>query len=86
MDPSLHQQQGINHLKKVLEYAPFVEQDGEATVHLTPEDWHVLADTLFALHTPAEMLPEEVQSYRLTDDHRRIELTTGDMRIMVEIM
>ena len=48
MDPNLHQQQGINHLNKVLAYAPLVASDGAATVHLTFEDWHVVADTLFS--------------------------------------
>ena len=46
MDPNLHQKQAINHLNKVLNYAPFVAEDGKATVHLTPEDWHVVADAL----------------------------------------
>jgi len=46
--PNLHQAQGINHLNRVLGYAPFVVEDGVAVVHLTPEDWGVVSDTLFS--------------------------------------
>ena len=86
MDPNLHQKQGINHLNKVLNYAPFVAEDGKATVHLTVEDWHVVADTLFAMETPQEMLPDAIQDYRLTKQNRAIELTTDDYLIEVEMM
>jgi hypothetical protein len=86
MDPNLHQKQGLNHLQKVLDYAPFVAHDGEATVHLTREDWHVLADTLFAMETPKEFLPEEVESYKLVNDHASIELQTKDYRILVDVI
>jgi hypothetical protein len=86
MDPNLHQKQGINHLKKVLNYAPFVAEDGKATVHLTVEDWHVVADTLFKMETPKEMLPDAIQEYRLTQQNRAIELTTDDYVIDVEMI
>jgi hypothetical protein len=85
MDPTLHQKQGINHLQRVLDYAPFVAEDGRATVHLTQEDWHVVADTLFRMNTPKELLPGAVQNYRLTDKHT-IELTTPDYVIEVDII
>jgi len=57
MDTNLHQKQGINHLNKVLNYAPFVAEHGKATVHLTAEDWHVVADMLFHMNTPNEHTP-----------------------------
>ncbi|GIV62127.1 MAG: hypothetical protein KatS3mg044_0993 [Rhodothermaceae bacterium] len=57
MDPNLHQKMGINHLNRVLNYAPFVAEQGRATVHLTVEDWHVVADTLFRMHTPPRVAP-----------------------------
>ncbi len=85
MDPNLHQQQAINHLNKVLSYAPFVAEDGKATVHLTVEDWHVVADALFHMDTPREMLPEAIHAYRLTRQDRTIELTTDDALIDVEM-
>ena len=85
MDANLHQQQGVNHLQKVLAYAPMVAADGEATVHLTYEDWHVVADTLFRMETPASLLPEAVQEYRLADDHRTIVLDTADLKISIEM-
>ena len=86
MDPNLHQKQGINHLTKVLNYAPFVAEDGKATVHLTVEDWHVVADTLFKMNTPKEMLPAAIHDYRLTDQNRAIELTTDDYVIEVAMI
>ena len=86
MDPNLHQKQGINHLTKVLNYAPFVAEDGRATVHLTVEDWHVVADTLFAMETPKELLPEGINAYRLAQENRAIELETDDLVIAVEMI
>ena len=86
MDANLHQKQGINHLNKVLSYAPFVAEEGRATVHLTPEDWHVVADTLFQMDTPQELLPEAIESYRLTDGNGTIELKTPDYLISVDMI
>jgi hypothetical protein len=86
MDPGLHVKQGINHLNKVLQYAPFVAKDGRATVHLTPEDWQVVADTLFQMNTPAEFLPPAIEAYALTNNERTIELKTPDCVIDVEMM
>ena len=92
MDPNLHQQQGINHLRRVLGYAPFVAEAGpggaagRAVVHLTPEDWHVVADTLFTLGTPREMLPEEIQGFDLANENATIRLHTDALVIDVERM
>ena len=86
MDANLHQKQGINHLQKVLNYAPLVAEDGKATVHLTFEDWNVVADTLFQMNTPKELLPEAINAYRLTNDNRAIELDTDDYVIEVEMI
>lgn len=86
MDPTLHQKQGINHLNRVLQYAPMVASEGEATVHLTTEDWYVVADTLFQMHTPKEMLPDPIKEYRLANDNRTIELVTDDYLIKVDMM
>ena len=86
MDASLHQKQGLSHLRRVLNYAPFVAEDGQATVHLTQEDWHVLADTLFQFDTPPELLPEEVEDYRLNHENRTIEVTTRDYVITVDVI
>lgn len=85
MDPNLHQKQGINHLTKVLMYAPMVAENDEATVHLTMEDWHVVADTLFRMNTPRAMLPDDIQDYRLRDDQRAIELDTPTLKISIEM-
>lgn len=86
MDPTLHQKQGINHLNRVLSYAPMVAEGGEAVVHLTTEDWYVVADTLFQMQTPKELLPDAIQEYRLVNDNTAIELVTDELRIAVEMM
>jgi hypothetical protein len=83
MDPSLHQKQGINHLKRVLSYAPFVAEGGEAEVHLTAEDWHVVADTLFQMNTPRTLLPAEIVDFRMTESFESIELDTADGLIRI---
>ena len=79
MDPGLHVKQALNHLDKVVRYVPFVvEDDGTATVALTPEDWGVVADALFYMDTPREVVPDTIAAYRLSDDQRAIELTLAD--------
>jgi hypothetical protein len=86
IDPNLHQIQGINHLNKVLGYAPMVAEDGRAEVHLTPEDWHVVADTMFHMETPREMLPDAILEYELKTETQSIELKTEDLTISVEMI
>ena len=86
MDPGLHAKQGLNHLTRILNYAKFVEQEGEAVVHLTFEDWHVLADTLFHMDLPPELVPPEVLDYALQEEGNAILISTGDCRIIVEMM
>jgi len=85
MDFNLHQKQGINHIQKVLDYAPMVASEGQAIVHLTYEDWHVVADTLFRMYTPLEMLPDAIQAFRMRDDHQAIELETSEGLISIEM-
>jgi hypothetical protein len=86
MDPNLHQKQGINHLNRVLGYAKFVTEDGVAAVHLTQEDWYVVADTLFKMDTPKDFLPEAIESYSLKNGNQTIELVTADARIDVDMI
>lgn len=86
MDPNLHQKQGINHLNRVLAYAPFVAEGGQATVHLTAEDWHVVADTLFVMNTPRELLPDAIEAFGLANENQTITLKTPDCEIAVERM
>ena len=86
MDPNLHQKQAMIHLDKVLAYAPMVAEGDRATVHLTPEDWHVVADALFGMDTPAEMLPPAIRKYRLTHGNRTIQLDTKGCLIDVEMI
>lgn len=78
MDPGLHVKQAINHLDKILAYYPYVEEGGAATVALTPEDWHVVADALFHMDTPREVLPDAITGYRMADDGSAMLLTVAD--------
>jgi hypothetical protein len=84
MDPGLHVKQAINHLNKILGYYPYVEDDGQATVALTPEDWQVVADALFYMDTPRSVFPDEIESYEMAEDGRTMTLTTDDCTITVE--
>lgn len=86
MDPNLHQKMGIHHLNRALNYAPFVADGGRAQVHLTSEDWYVVADTLFKMNTPRELLPEAIESYELTNEQTTIQLKTADCLIELEMM
>lgn len=90
MDPNIpankHMKQAINHLNRVLDYAPMVAEGRDATVHLTPQDWQVVADALFNMDTPDEMLPEAIDNYDLANENRTITLTTPDYDIDVEIV
>ncbi len=86
MDPNLHQKMGIHHLNRVLGYAPMVAEQGAATVHLTVEDWWVVADTLFKMDTPAQLLPDAIKSYKLVNGDQAIELSTDGLLIHVEMM
>ncbi len=85
MDPNLHQKQGITHLEKVLQYAPMVANGNKAVVHLTREDWYVVADTLFRMNTPKEFIPSSIADFRLSDDHQAIELETEELQIRLEM-
>jgi len=84
IDPNLHQKQGVNHLNKVLGYAPLVEENGVAEVFLTAEDWGVVADTLFHMDTPREMVPDAILAYVKRDGEYVIDLTTENLKIEVK--
>ena len=86
MDPGLHVKQAINHLERVLSYAPFVADGRDATVHLTWEDWNVVADALFHMDTPREFFPDTINDYRLDGDKQVIELDTDEYDIKVAVV
>ncbi len=81
-----HMKQAINHLNRVLDYAPMVAEGRSATVHLTPQDWQVVADALFAMDTPEDMLPDAINDYGLQNENRTITLATPDYDIEIEIV
>lgn len=85
MDPGLHVKQAINHLNKVLTYAPYVREGDKAVVALTPEDWQVVADALFRMDTPKSVFPDAIQEYRMTEGGNVIELATADGPVHIEM-
>lgn len=85
MDPGLHVKQAINHINKVLAYAPYVRVGDTSLVALTPEDWQVVADALFRMDTPREVFPEAIREYRMAEDGRIIVLETADGPIHIEM-
>ena len=89
MDPGLHVTQAVNHLRKVIAYAPYVAEEGpegpEATVALTPEDWGVVVDALFHMDTPREAFPAEITDFGFADGGRAVRLRLADgMAVVVE--
>jgi len=90
LDPDIpenkHLKQAINHLGKVLDYAPMVAEGRKATVHLTPQDWQVVADALFNMETPERALPDAINDYGLTNENETITLTTDDYDIEIEVV
>lgn len=89
MDPDIpankHVNMAVKHLDRVLQYAPMVAEGRDATVHLTPQDWQVVADVLFKMDAD-DALPDVIQEYGLKDENRVITLTTPDYDIAIEIV
>ncbi|MEF8866010.1 MAG: hypothetical protein V5A20_09635 [Salinibacter sp.] len=81
-----HIKQAVNHLEKVLEYAPMVAEGRDATVHLTPEDWQVVADAFFNMDIPDEVFPDAIEDYGLTNENQTITLTTEEYDIEIEVV
>jgi len=82
---SKHVKMAVKHLERVLNYAPMVAEEGKATVHLTQQDWQVVADMLFKMDAD-EAIPEEIEDYGLANENRTITLTTPDYDINLEIV
>jgi len=89
MDPDIpankHIKMALNHLNRVLNYAPMVAEGRDATVHLTPQDWQVVADVLFKMDAD-DALPDEILDYGLANENKIITLTTADHDIDLEIV
>lgn len=85
MDPGLHVKQAVNHLERVLNYAALVAEGRNVVVHLTWEDWHVVADMLFHMETPREFVPDQISQFRLDGENQVIELDTEKYDIRLEI-
>jgi len=81
-----HLKMAVNHLNRVLQYAPMVADGREARVHLTAQDWQVVADALFKMDVPDESLPDAIQEYGLANENRTITLTTNDYDIELDVV
>ena len=81
-----HVKQAINHLEKVLDYAPMVAEGRDATVHLTPQDWQVVADAFFNMNVPDDAFPDAIEDYGLTNENETITLTTENYDIEIEVV
>ena len=90
MDPEIpankHVKMAVNHLNKVLQYAPMVAEGREAHVHLTAQDWQVVADALFKMDTPDEQLPDAIKEYGLANENQTITLKTDDYDIELDVV
>jgi hypothetical protein len=82
---SKHVKMAVKHLNRVLNYAPMVAEGRKATVHLTQQDWQVVADMLFKMDAD-DAIPEEIEDYGLANENRTITLTTPDYDIDLEIV
>ena len=80
-----HIKMALNHLNRVLNYAPMVAEGRDATVHLTPQDWQVVADMLFKMDAD-DALPDKIQDYGLANENQTITLTTADHDIELEVV
>jgi hypothetical protein len=80
-----HVKMAVKHLERVLNYAPMVAEGREATVHLTQQDWQVVADMLFKMDAD-DAIPDEIDDYGLSNENRTITLTTADHDIDLEIV
>jgi hypothetical protein len=89
MDPDIpankHIKMALNHLNRVLNYAPMVAEGRDAVVHLTPQDWQVVADVLFKMDAD-DALPDVIEDYGLANENRTITLNTPDHDIRLEIV
>lgn len=80
-----HIKMAVNHLNRVLQYAPMVADGRDANVHLTAQDWQVVADVLFKMDADDE-LPDAIEDYGLANENRTITLTTADYDINLDIV
>jgi hypothetical protein len=84
MDPTLHLNQGLTLLEKVLKFYPMTKEGDAASVELTAQDWLVLLDFVENAESK-KMIPEQVESIAVSVDDRIITVRTNDCNIAVEM-
>lgn len=82
MEPTLHMQQGLNLLNRVLQFYPIMQEGVTSSVVLTEQDWLVLMDFAENPETPA-ILPEKVTSLSVDRPSKTISLSTPDCTVAV---
>ncbi len=82
MEPTLHMQQGLNLLNRVLQFYPMMQEGTQSAVVLTEQDWLVLMDFADNPET-AGILPEKVTSLAVDRQSRTITMVTPDCTVAV---
>jgi hypothetical protein len=75
MEASLHMQQGLNLLNRVLQFYPHMREGDRAVITLTQQDWLVLMDFVQNPEA-AQMRPETVKAMA-------VDMGTGTISIQV---
>lgn len=84
MEPTLHMQQGLNLLNRVLQFYPYMREGDRSVVTLTQQDWLVLMD--FAQNPEAnEMRPEAVSDMAVDMRTGVINVTVPDCVVEVKM-
>jgi hypothetical protein len=82
MEPTLHMQQGLNLLERVLKFYPIMKEDDRAEVALTEQDWLVLMDFTENPDTK-EIYPDQVKEMSVDRAKRTIHVKTDDCDVEV---
>jgi hypothetical protein len=82
MEPTLHMQQGLNLLERVLKFYPIMKEGDTSEVSLTEQDWLVLMDFT---ENPAtkEIYPQQVKEMSVDRAKRTIHVKTADCDVAV---
>jgi hypothetical protein len=84
MEPTLHMQQGLSLLNRVLQFYPYMREGERSEVMLTEQDWLVLMD--FAQNPDAaELRPPTVTDMNVDLRTRTIKLTVPDCVVEVKM-
>jgi hypothetical protein len=84
MEPTLHMQQGLNLLERVLKFYPLMKEGEKSEVMLTEQDWLVLMDFTENPETK-EIIPPQVKEMTVDRRARTIHVKTEDCDVEVKM-